>query len=937
MENRTLKIILFFLICFASVNSFALDPSRKIHQYIHRSWQTIDGLPQNSAHSLAQTDDGYVWIATQEGLVRFDGVSFKVFNRTDYPQLGSNDIRALFKAPDGSLWIGTYGGGAAKFSKGGFRLFNKESGLNENLIKTVYVDKNNCAWLGTYRNGINIICEDKITTFTSADGLPDDSIRVITGEKDIIWVGTTKGLAKISKGRVVKVFNTSNGLKNENISSLFIDLSSVIWAGTKTGHVHSISGDRIDSFLIPFTGQSDSVNVIFKDRDQNLWIGTDSGLHRSNYSSIETFSTSDGLTYNSVRSIFEDSEGSIWVGTSGGGINIFSEGAVKTISHKDGLTSTDILPVLFDSAGNLWAGTAGSGLDVLKTDGTHRNYSTKSGINDTRVLSLLEDESGLIWIGTLSGLNILDPQTGIISQVSNIKAPVSTLLKEFGIIWAGTHGEFLIRIKDRDLDRKLQQIKEKKLPSSFTLETETVGTLEGLGDGVILSFISDHLGNYYIGTMNGLFIFDGISAKKGYSGLSSETVYSIHLDNKGILWVGTDSGLNFIKKGSVYRIKNRNFLATDSIFSVFKDFTDMIWVSSNKGIFSASATAVISASEEGKEDFQFRRYTHSDGMKSMECNGGFSPAFSINNNGDINFPTINGIAVITQSMSTSEKNPLNIVIESIRSEHFEFTDFSSEKIVFPAGSRKFEIKYTAPSFSNPSDIRFRYRLSGFDSSFVEAGTRRAAFYTNLNPGTYIFSVTASNDGIFWSTHENGIKIIIEPYFYQTYWFYLLLILFILSAGGIPAIAFFRKKIKKVEKEKIELEKRAVEAETRYQKSRLDEEFSFSHLEKLFSIMDSEKLFRNPNLTLSQLADRMKISHLYLSQIINLNTGMTFYTFLNMYRILEVMEKLQMKEFKDENIISIAFDAGFNTKSSFNSVFKKFTNLTPSEYRKKFFI
>ncbi len=937
MGTLYLKISFFFIIFSFTLHLPALDPSRKIHQYIQRSWQTIDGLPQNSAHALAQTDDGYMWIATQEGLARFDGVSFKIFNRTDDPQLGSNDIRALFKASDGSLWIGTYGGGAAKYSKGAFQLFNKENGLSDNLIKTVYVDGSGCAWLGTYKNGISIICGGKITKLTSSDGLPDDSIRAITGEKDVIWAGTTKGLAKISKGRVIKVYRTADGLKNDNISSIFIDGSSVIWTGTKGGFVHSITGNRIESFSVAVAGPADFVNVIFKDRDQNLWIGTDSGLHRKNYNDLETFTTADGLTYNSVRSIFEDSEGSLWVGTSGGGINIFSEGAVKTISYRDGLTSTDVLPVLYDSSGNLWAGTANSGLDVIRSDGTHYNYSSKNGLNDLRILSLLEDESGMIWIGTLSGLNLLDPLTGIIRPVSNISAPVSTLLKEYGIIWAGTHGEHLIKIKEKDLGLIIEALKGKKPPASLILNTEIIDKDQGLSDGVILSFIPDRLGSYYIGTMNGLFIFDGNSAKEVHNGLSSRTVYSLHFDDSGTLWAGTDSGLNFIKEGSVFQIQNRDFLSTDSVFSVFKDMTGTLWLSSNKGIFSASSAEIVSAVTQGKKDFQFRRYTQSDGMKSMECNGGFSPAYSIDKNGNIAFPTINGIALVSEGASGPPKVPFGTIIESVRSENNEFIDFSGGSIVFPPGSRKFEIKYTAPSFSSPSGVKFRYKLSGFDPSLVEAGTRRTAYYTNLRPGTYNFTVTASNDGIIWNDTEKGIKIVIEPFFYQTYWFYTLLIVFLLSAGGIPATAFFRKKIKKVEREKMELEKRAVEAETRYQKSRLDEEFSTGYLEKLFSIMDSEKLYRNPNLTLQQLADRMKISHLYLSQIINLNTGMTFYTFLNMYRILEVMEKLQMKELVEENIISIAFDSGFNTKSSFNSVFKKFTNLTPSEYRKKFFV
>lgn len=916
--------IIIFITIFSSVYLYGLDPSKKLHHYIHRSWQTIDGLPQNSANSIVQTDDGYIWIATQEGLTRFDGLSFKVFSRATNPEILSNDIRYLATSPDGALWITTYSGGAIKYKDSTFTTINVEKGLSENLVKTAYANESGDVWLGTFKNGINIVSNGRITHFNSLNGLPDNSIRAITGSSGNIWVGTLSGIALIQKGEVTKIYNENSGLENSNISSLFIDSQGTLWAGTKTGYLHFLKNDRFSGYKVPGSTGTDFVNVIFEDSDRNFWIGTEKGLHRFRNGSFETFSVEDGLTYNAVRSIFEDREKNLWVGTSGGGINLFSDGQITTLTTSDGLSSGDILPVLVDKSGNIWAGTANDGLDLITKSGRTKNYSVANGLTDNRILSLFETDNGEIWIGTVKGLNVLNPATQKIRQIKKgndvLNYSVSSIISmNDGTILAGTHGDSLILVRNYEFFKNISRN-------------------EGINDRVILSMNKDNNGKFWIGTMNGLFYTDGISSKEfnTLSGLSSNTVYSLFIDSNDSVWAGTDSGLNIVEKGTVHRVLNPDFLYHDSIYSITTDSSGNLWLGSNKGLFKAELSEIFEKTLEKRSDFKFKKYGFSDGMKSIECNGGFTPAYA-HLDGSIIFPTLNGLSVVDLKKEFADRPFPNVIIESVFSDDPGFTYNFENSIIFKAGAKKFEIKYTAPSFINPSAIKFKYKLDGFDNDFVEAQNRRVAYYTNLRPGEYTFRLLSTNSHGIWNNEETTLKITILPLFYQTLPFYIFIFSLLIIAISLPVIGYSRNRIKKVEEEKIELEKRALVAEAKYEKSRIDEEISVTYLVKLFEIMDAGNLYRNPNLTLKMLADRMKISHLYLSQIINLHTSMTFYTLLNMYRVLEVMEKLHRPEYKNESVITLAYEAGFNTKSAFNSVFKKFTGVTPTEYRKKIFL
>jgi ligand-binding sensor domain-containing protein/AraC-like DNA-binding protein len=903
--------------------SFSLDPSKKLHHYVHRSWQSVDGLPQNSAHSIVQGEKGYIWIATQEGLVRFDGNRFKVYSRLDYPELGSNDIRTLALGKDGTLWIGTYGGGAVNLKNGKMKAFNTDNGLSGNLVRTIYVDEKNCAWVGTFKHGLNSICNGEITHYTTENGIPDNNIRSIAGDGSTVYIGTTKGLAVFEDGKVSKVVTEDDGLENSNVSAVYVDSKGNLFAGTKNGFLHSFQNGKITSHFIPGSVEADFINEIYEDRHGSLWLGTEKGIHRFTDGFFESFSVKDGLTYEAVRSIIEDKEGNLWIGTSGGGINLFTDGKILTLSIDDGLSSGDILPVLFDSYGNLWMGTALKGLDMMTPEGSVYNYSTQNGLIDNRILSLTECSDKNIWVGTVSGITVLKSD-GTLKNVTfngeKFLKPVSAIVQsDSGEIFASTHGEGIFRI------------------DAFEI-VDSLGKDKGLGDGVVLSFLEEKPGKFWIGTMNGLYLFDKeeFSEFGKSSELSGNAVYSLYFDKNGVLWIGTDAGFNYIENDDLYTVTDKDFLFGDSIYAIISH-NDNLFVSSNKGIFKALIADLKENGKTGKDIPSVRRYDFSDGMKSMECNGGYLPSVTVSPDGKLLFPTINGVAQLDPEIEIVNNIIPEVIVESLISERNSFLEIYNQRgaYIFDAGSDRFEFHYTATSFVNPSKVQFRYMLEGFDKDFVDAGNRRVAYYTNLEPGAYRFRVIASNNEEVWNLEGDQVEFVIAPFFHQTKGFYIFLYMIVLVVTAIPFTMIYIRKIKKIKAANKELEKRAIEAEKKYQKAKLSEEVSTNCLESLFELMDTEKLYRNPVVKIHDIAKKLSISHIYLSQIINLHTGMTFYTLLSLYRVSEVMEKLSLIENLDENVISLAYEAGFNTKSSFNSAFKKFTNLTPTQYRKKY--
>ena len=744
--------------------SLALSPDVAIRQYIHNSWQTDDGLPQSYVQAIAQTLDGYLWLATQEGLVRFDGISFTVFNNRNTPQFKENNIDALFADREGSLWIGTDGGGLYKLSDGKFTAFTTDNGLLSNVVEAIDEDQNGNIWIGTL-GGLNVLAGEKMAGYSTRDGLPNNNVLAICQDSSgNLWVGTEGGLCRFSGGKF-ETYTTAQGLANNLVRAIIQDRGGSLWIATRGG-LDRMDGRKFVHYSTKQGLASDSVLSLYEDKDSNLWIGTSGGLNRLSGGTISAYTTSDGLTNNSVAAIAEDREGSIWLGTYGGGLNCLKEGKVLSLTMQSGLSDDFAQGIYQDRAGNIWIGTHG-GLNRYK-DGHFTAYTTKDGLPDNVVLSICEDREGNLWIGTDAGLGRL--RDGSITRYA-LKDGLSDddILSLYedraGVLWIGTSAG-LNRLQD----------------GKFTAFT----TDSGLSNNSVWSLCEDSGGGLWIGTDGGGLdrLKDGkFTTYSTRDGLSNNTILSLHEDSEGSLWIGTSGGLNVFRDGRFSSFTTPNGLFDDVVFQILEDAHDNLWMSSDKGISEVSKQSLADFLAGKAGSITCVSFGTADGMKSRECNGGFQPAGWRASDGRLWFPTMKGVVALDPNNMRMNTLPPPVMIERVIVDGKSFTNTKGLRL--EAGKEKFEFDYTGLSYLAPQKVRFKYKLEGFDKDWVDAGTARQASYTNIPPGLYRFRVTACNNDGVWNETGAAVEFYLKPFFYQTIWFYLFCgVLLALSGFGL---------------------------------------------------------------------------------------------------------------------------------------------------------
>jgi ligand-binding sensor domain-containing protein/signal transduction histidine kinase len=758
------------LLCFGCGQVMALDPARELSQFGRQSWLTESGLPQNTVHSITQAKDGYVWIATEEGLARFDGIRFTVFDKQNTPELKSNDIRVLLEDKRGALWIGT-ADGLVRLLDAKFTAFTTRDGLPSNVIDALCEDQNGSLWVATAagiaRFGDNV--------FTSQSELPKEGVRTLFVDREgALWIAASAGLARYKDGAIAR-YGTQDGLTNNSVVSIAQDKDGRLWVGTANG-LSRLEGKR---FLTYTTGDGLANNRIISltvDRQGSLWIGTASGLNRFANGHFSIFRPGDALANEIILSTFEDREGSLWIGTESGGLNLLKDKKFTTYTAREGLSSDVVKSVYEDRKGNIWIGTNGGGLSLLK-DGKFTNYTTADGLSSNVVLALFGDGDGNLWVGTPDGLNrFRDGKFKIFTAADGLANDFvrSIYADHSGSLWIGTRGG-LTRLRGERFD---VYTKANGLPNDF------VGTI-----------YEDRQGNIWIGTLGGLSKFkdENFTNYTTREGLSNDVVISLHEDTGGALWIGTSGGgLNRLKQGKFTGYSTRNGLPDDVVYSILEDHQNNLWLSSNKGIFRVNKKELDDFADGRIGSITPVLYGPADGMITRECSGGGHPAGWRSADGKLWFSTIKGLAMIDPEKIKLNDQPPPVAIEEIRVDDESISP--AQTIELGPGKSRLDFYYTALSFVAPEKVRFKYRLEGFDSDWVDGGTRRVAYYTNLRPGRYKFRVIASNNDGLWNPMGAGFDLYLKPRFYQTYWFYALGILLL----AMIVWQLYRFRLKRVE-------------------------------------------------------------------------------------------------------------------------------------------
>jgi ligand-binding sensor domain-containing protein/signal transduction histidine kinase len=747
--------LIFLLLLSGSWTTFALDSQRELSQFSHEAWLTENGLPQNTVHSIAQTKDGYVWIGTEEGVARFDGVRFTVFDKQNTPQLKSNYIRSLLADRQGALWIGT-AEGLVRMMNSTFTLFTTNEGLPSNTIQAVYEDREGNLWVAT-ATGLGVFKSGGLTTFTTKEKQIGGSIQALFEDAGgALWIATPYGVGKIKDDKFTN-YTVRDGLGSNSVRAIQQDRDGTLWFGS-LGGLTSYSRGRFATYTTKDGLPNDRIISLHAGRDGGLLIGTAGGLCRFIDGHFSGLNPADALSTNTILSLLEDLEGNLWVGTESGGINLLKDTKFTTFTVRNGLSNDLVKSIYEDRDGNTWIGTDGGGLNLLK-DGKLSVYTTRDGLSSNVVLALFGDAAGNLWAGTPEGLN----------RFSNGKFTVYTAADGLpnndvrsicadrrGDLWIGTRGG-LTRMKD----------------GVFKTFTE----VDGLPNDLIATLQEDTKGNLWVGTFGGLskFVDEEFMTFTTKDGLSNDAVISLHEDSEGTLWIGTNGGgLNRMKDGKLTSYTTNNGLLDDVVYRILEDDRNNLWLSCRKGVFHIDKKALDEFANGKISSIAPVAYGTADGMMTRECSGGGDPAGWRARDGKLWFPTIKGVAMIDPARIKVNTHAPPVVIEEVR-----FDDRSvapSERLELPPGTTRLDLYYTAPSFVAPEKVRFKYKLEGFDENWIDSGTRRVAYFTNLRPGAYKFRVIASNNDGVWNETGASFDFYLKPYFYQTYWFYAVLLL-----------------------------------------------------------------------------------------------------------------------------------------------------------------
>jgi diguanylate cyclase (GGDEF)-like protein len=747
-----LHSLLTFVLVGLSLSAHGLNQSKDISQYVHKDWNNIDGLPQNTVTSIAQTANGYLWLGTLEGLVRFDGARFTLFNTRNTPAFAHNMVVELLVDRQDRLWVATSGGGMLVMRHGEFVQLTTKQGLPSDQVSAIFEDARGKIWIGTDGGGLVAMVDGQVIVDESISKLAT-SIRAITESKTGLWVGTEAGLLLLQADGTHTRFGSQDGLSDQSVRALLSDHRGVLWVSTDTGldklelgHFTAIEGASV-------RGEG-MILAMLEDRDNNLWLATDGGgLKRLRSGVISSSPAEDGLSGDSILALYESADGSLWIGTNLGGLNQLKDGRISSYTSEQGLTHNFIRAVHEDKQGILWIGTEGGGL-LKYQQGQFQSIPTANGSSNYTVYSMLENRRSELWLGTNRGIaRLRDGAVELLEEQSGLSDNIVLALLEdsAGTLWAGTYAGGLNQFKDGTF-------------TALTIE-------DGLGSNTINSILEDRTGALWIATRGG-----GLSRLANGNlrtfttadGLSDDLVFALHEDEAGSIWIGTyGGGLNRFRNGQFTIINESSGLFDDVIHRIIDDGQGNFWMSSNRGIFSVTKAELNAVADGIRDRVRSIVFGNRDGMKNVECNGGAN-AGTLSRDGSIWFPSVEGLLRVYPQVNDDRNEAAKVLVEEVLVDHRMLE--KADSLDLDADFNNLELHYTATDLYSPEKLRFRYRMQGYDDQWVNAGGRRTAYYSNLPAGEYEFQVLADYGRGNWSVSGLGLSLSVAPRFYETLWF-----------------------------------------------------------------------------------------------------------------------------------------------------------------------